>query len=85
MKTAQELRGIASTVEPGMNLAERINLICQDQAERGKVSYVYLVHNDDYTSKDIDFAVSELVAKGFSVEFLTDGIVPTFTELKITW
>ena len=86
MKTAKELREIALGAEPGIKLAESMNLVCSSIAtDTGQTYYEYIVDNYIYESKSIDFAISEMVAIGFSVEVLKGKKIGHFTTLLIKW
>ena len=86
MKTAEQLRELAGAVNPGITLAQSMNILCTDAAEsRGKTSFSYLIHKVDHKSEDIDWAISEMVAKGFSIDVDEAASNDEWLQLIIKW
>jgi hypothetical protein len=84
MKTANEMRAIAETKSTSEHLIKMIMILVQSAAESGETSYSYTLRKNQYELKDIDWAISELVAKGYDCDF-TENVTPSFHELNIHW
>jgi len=86
MKTAEQLRELAGAVNPGIALAQSMNILCTDAAEnRGKTSLSYLIHKAEHNSADIDWAISEMVAKGFIIDVDEEASNDEWLQLIIKW
>ena len=86
MKTAKELRELAGSVNPGITLAQSMNILCEDAAERhGRTRFEYIIRKEDHESKSIDWAISEMVANGFSVDVNESESNNEWLHLVIKW
>jgi len=80
MKTAEELRVLLADSE--MN---QMQIACEEAARRGAKSAEYLSWKTIPT-KDIDWAISEMVALGFKIDKLEDECENSeLNKYKISW
>ena len=83
MKTAKQLRDEISNM--GEKIAKQMNAECRIANNDGKTDHIFL-QDESIATRNIDFAISEMVGLGFTIEQLEKSHEESpYLRFKISW